>query len=325
MKKINILIVCFVITFSVFAQQKGCRINIVNPKYFLEEIDSLRTQKQYDSIIKILIGKVEKDTITLFPYYQLACFYSLKGDTIKSFNYLYKSIIKGAPSEDILSDSDFEELKKTHQWSLLTDTLIYQYIKQYPKITNKELSIKLWLMGIEDQRTRALGGNYKKKYPPKGDKEWKNINKQFRKETKERANFILSLVKQGKWPTYSEVGEKAADAALFIVQHCDNNKLYRKAFPLLKNAVETKEASGENYALMLDRYLVNKGKKQIYGTQLYRYQRKGVWSDIQFRPIEDEENVNARRKAVGLGTIEEYAKDSFGIEYIYQPKDKKKK
>jgi hypothetical protein len=50
-----------------------------------------------------------------------------------------------------------------------------------------------------------------------------------------------------------------------------------------------------------DRILVAEGKPQRYGTQFHTVDGKLVP-----RPIEDEANVDARRAAVGLGTMAEY-------------------
>ena len=55
--------------------------------------------------------------------------------------------------------------------------------------------------------------------------------------------------------------------------------------------------------------LMEKGKKQKYGTQLISYND----GPLRLHPIEDEANVNKRRAAMGMGTIEEYLKQ-FGLE-----------
>ena len=66
-------------------------------------------------------------------------------------------------------------------------------------------------------------------------------------------------------------------------------------------------------AMMEDRYLVNYGKEQIYGTQLYGSEvtdsisGEKQWIYIIWA-IENPETVNERRKSIGFDTtIEEYA------------------
>ena len=69
-------------------------------------------------------------------------------------------------------------------------------------------------------------------------------------------------------------------------------------------------------AMMEDRYLMNEGKPQIYGTQGMSYDdERGslIW------PIENPETVNERRLKVGYDqTIEEYAKLLFGDDFEYK-------
>lgn len=311
-----ILIICF--TTKLYGQ---CRINQTNPSSFLKEIKELRANKEYSEIIKIIQVKMDSDSAKVWHYYQLACFHSLKKDTIKSFNYLYKAIKMGAYGDDILSDTDFEPLHSTKKWRSVKDTLIIIYLNRYPDIKNKDLSVKLWLMGIDDQSTRSLRSNYKKPFPDYNTREWKKLNRQFRKEAKKRTKFILSLINEGYYPLYSDVGQEAADAALFIIQHSQKKKLFKKALPLLKDAVENKEANGVNYALVLDRYLMRTNKKQIYGTQYWRYSidTTDEMSDLEFWPIENENEVNKRRASIGLDPIEEMARKR-NILYDYKEK-----
>jgi hypothetical protein len=52
-------------------------------------------------------------------------------------------------------------------------------------------------------------------------------------------------------------------------------------------------------------------KKQVYGTQVWMNPKTGLQ---EFWPIEDEININIRRKKLGMSTLEEYA-GYFGIDY----------
>jgi hypothetical protein len=60
---------------------------------------------------------------------------------------------------------------------------------------------------------------------------------------------------------------------------------------------------------LTDRILVGSGKKQIYGTETNFKDGKAVAT-----PIDDEDHVDERRKALGLEPLEEYLKL---IEEIY--------
>jgi hypothetical protein len=98
------------------------------------------------------------------------------------------------------------------------------------------------------------------------------------------------------------VGERASKAAWLLVQHADLDPAFQKqCLPLLEKTVAAGEGSAKDLAYLTDRVLVAEGKPQRYGTQFHNVEGKLVP-----RPIEDEANVDARRAAVGLGTMAEY-------------------
>jgi len=99
------------------------------------------------------------------------------------------------------------------------------------------------------------------------------------------------------------VGKWGAGTAFLILDHSPR-EVMEKYFPYLENAAKNGEASMNNYATMKDRILVNRGKKQIYGTQKYW---DGTQSKFVFFPIEDEKNVNKLRREVGLEPLLEFS------------------
>jgi hypothetical protein len=116
-----------------------------------------------------------------------------------------------------------------------------------------------------------------------------------------KLNVILD--KYG-WIEQSKIGKKAAEAFFYIVQHSDI-ALMEKWFPEFKRLASIGEADKTACAMMEDRLLMWKGKKQIYGSQAstFREDKKlAVW------PIEDARNVNKRRKEMGFDlTVEQNA------------------
>lgn len=117
------------------------------------------------------------------------------------------------------------------------------------------------------------------------------------------------IIERHGWPGRRVVGDKAAIAVFLVVQHADY--AHQKGYlPLLRAAVAGGEARAQDLALLQDRVLMSEGKKQLYGSQLQDDGKSG-W---ECYPIEDERNVDKRRKAVGLPPLAEYAKQ-FGFEY----------
>jgi hypothetical protein len=107
------------------------------------------------------------------------------------------------------------------------------------------------------------------------------------------------------WIEQSRIGPKAAEAFFYIIQHADTT-LMIKWFPEFKRLSDIGEANKVQCAMMEDRLLMWRGKKQIYGSQagVFRDDKKmAIW------PIEDPKTVNERRKKIGFPlTVEENAR-----------------
>ena len=71
----------------------------------------------------------------------------------------------------------------------------------------------------------------------------------------------------------------------------------------LMGAVAADDASPGDLAYLIDRVRVAKGEPQLYGTQVTSEADGQI---VPRTPIEDPENVDARRLAAGLETLEEY-------------------
>jgi len=141
------------------------------------------------------------------------------------------------------------------------------------------------------------------------------ISKMWQVDSTNQAKVLPILEKHG-WLPKSKVGEKAADAIFYVVQH-SNTKTIEKYLPQMEELAKQGEASATNAAKMRDRLLMWKGEKQLYGTQAVDFIRDD--RKVAIWPIEDVENVNKRRQAAGFTTsIEEYANE---MDAIFDPKE----
>jgi hypothetical protein len=127
---------------------------------------------------------------------------------------------------------------------------------------------------------------------------------------------LKTILNSYGWIEQSKIGTKAADAIFYIIQHSDI-ELMENYFPELKRLAGIGEANPRLSAMMEDRLLMWKGKRQIYGTQASDFRldkQMAIW------PIENSENVNERRRQIGFKTtVEEYA-NSMGV--IFDSSDK---
>jgi hypothetical protein len=119
---------------------------------------------------------------------------------------------------------------------------------------------------------------------------------------KRNAARLKEIIAQHGWPGRSLVGQDGAAAAWFIAQHAIGDPPFqRRCLELLREALAGGEVSPAQPAFLEDRICYFEGRPQIYGTQ-FEPDENGL---LRPYPIADPEQVNERRKAVGLNTIEE--------------------
>ncbi|MDB5262143.1 MAG: hypothetical protein JWQ14_1424 [Adhaeribacter sp.] len=125
---------------------------------------------------------------------------------------------------------------------------------------------------------------------------------------------VKVILSQYGWLPQRQVGEKAASALFYVVQHADSG-LMATYLPQLQKLARNGEAKTTHAAMMEDRLLMDRREKQIYGTQAFsNVLTKGV---VLIWPIADYQHVNLRRKEAGFETtVEENAKR---LGAIYKP------
>jgi hypothetical protein len=132
---------------------------------------------------------------------------------------------------------------------------------------------------------------------------------------------IEQIISQYGYPGKSLVGEPTNQSAWYVIQHSNKIGQY---LPMIKKAGKEKEIPFTLAAMMEDRFLMNSGQEQIYGTQgagEFFINKNGKEDFVNFIwPIKNEKNVNKLRKETGFkNTIEENAKDLFGKDFVYKP------
>lgn len=105
------------------------------------------------------------------------------------------------------------------------------------------------------------------------------------------------------YPNYDIVSEDTSNDYWLLIQHCDKNvKFQKKALKQLEKFSKIGKASLINMAYLRDRVNKNSNKPQIYGTQVFRNKD----GNYEAYPIQNIENVDERRKNVGLEPLQEY-------------------
>jgi hypothetical protein len=105
------------------------------------------------------------------------------------------------------------------------------------------------------------------------------------------------------YPGYDLVGKDGARHFWLMAQHSDSDPEFQaRVLEKLKKEVERNNADGSYFGLLTDRVRINRGEKQIYGTQV----TYNSYGQAYPRDLADSVNVNKRRAEVGLEPLKEY-------------------
>lgn len=132
---------------------------------------------------------------------------------------------------------------------------------------------------------------------PTSKSEADSLYKKMMEIDKDNQNYVSHLLDSvGSWP--EGLSPEANQAIFLIIQH-GGKEFMNKYEPVVFEAYKKAKVTPSNYAIFKDRLLMYQDKPQIYGSQTMNGY---VW------PIENEENLDARRAEMGLPTMEFYLK-----------------
>lgn len=206
-----------------------------------------------------------------------SCYRYLEQQDMKAFNNTFIQILDAAEKE-----ADYET---------------YSIRQELNKIRIEDQSIRLLLIDAWDKYGTT-------------DPRIEQIRRIMDSIDSKNAKRVSEIIDTYGWLSGEEIGEDANEAIFLCIQHCNDSMVQSKYLPILKTAVEQGKAKGWHYAFLTDRILMNQGKSQIYGTQTITSNKK-----VYIVPLESPQTVDELRKAVGLETLSEYMKNSFGVEW----------
>jgi len=140
--------------------------------------------------------------------------------------------------------------------------------------------------------------------------EMKDLQYKMRKQDRTNLSYVKKTLDKNNWIGYNIIGYKANQTLFLVIQHADSTT-QEKYLPMLRQAVIEKKAFAHDLALLEDRVLLKRGLKQLYGSQI---KCDSTGKNCWILPIEDEKNVDKRRKEMGLPPLAEYVK-SWNIIY----------
>jgi hypothetical protein len=168
---------------------------------------------------------------------------------------------------------------------------------------NKDLVSILDTIFKEDKQFRLQSQELEKKYGWESNEVqtlWKTI------EIKDSIHLIKveKILDEKGWLGPDIVGHYGNVTLFLVIQHADPQTRV-KYIPLLRDAVKKGNARPQDLALMEDRVLIEKGEKQIYGSQLTMNSETNT---MELSPMIDPDNADKRRSEVGLEPLAEYLK-----------------
>ncbi|HET9826101.1 MAG TPA: DUF6624 domain-containing protein, partial [Chitinophagaceae bacterium] len=256
-------------------------------------------KKQYDSCSFYFSNAFKIKNPNGSDLYHSAACNILNGNASTALKLLKKAIIKPIEVSKLKIDPDFDEMHALRKWKKLIKKADRIQSDSFKKYQYPQFAAQLATLWEKDQYYRfRLARAYDNNDTISANEIWRAMRKS------DSANLLEfeSVTDKIGWPTVSKVGQAGASTAFLIIDHSPR-EVMEQYFPLLEEAARKGEASLSSYATMKDRILVNRGKKQIYGTQKYWDQQQGKF--VYF-PIEDEKSVNSKRKEVGLAPLSEF-------------------
>lgn len=135
--------------------------------------------------------------------------------------------------------------------------------------------------------------------------EFNKQNEIYHKNHEINEKKIIAILTEHGWPGKEVIGENGNLTICNVLQHSDNETRL-KYIPMMREAVKMNKLEPRLLARAEDRLATDRGDLQIYGGQIKYYPETktfDVW------PIIDPENVDKRRKEIGLEPIAEFLKN----------------
>ena len=293
-------LILFIVTLTLFGEiifggnklfaQNNYSIFADSAKHYFTSKDYLQATDNYRKAFDTFGGKGYAD-----DRWNCAIAWAQLGNADSAFYQLQRLADKTEYLDytELKQESRFTPIHSDKRWAKLLHELNPQN-EQF----NPELSAFLEDILVKDQTMRKQNDSLELIYGRTSDyvlAHWMQIN------SIDSINQLIvdSLLNQYGWLSHNVVGRSGSTTLWLVIQHSPLPK-QEYYLPIMKKAVEENKASKGNYAYLLDRVLMQQGKKQLYGSQYTIDPKTGeavLWD------IEDPENLNIRRAEMKLGPM----------------------
>lgn len=148
------------------------------------------------------------------------------------------------------------------------------------------------------------------KYKNYSKEQWNDFKDSVFTNNKKR---IESIYRKYGFLGFDKVGKEGSNHFWLLVQHCDKYpKFQKEVLSSMKKEVKNTNANPNNYSLLYDRVQVNRGLKQLFGTQV-TYEITG--RAIPKIGLTDSANVDKLRKEYSLEPLKDYLNQMTTMHY----------
>lgn len=166
--------------------------------------------------------------------------------------------------------------------------------KKIPSASNRKLHAEIIAMAKIDEEERQ------KLIDAKGADQ--ALIKRMESSDADNLRALRRIAPKGVLPDVGTVGVDGMNALLILVQHANGDQGFqREVLRNLDGRVTSGEVSGQAYALLTDRVLMQENKPQVFGTQM-----SVVNNVVQVYKVDAPLGLEQRRKAVGLMPMKDY-------------------
>ena len=167
------------------------------------------------------------------------------------------------------------------------------------KITPSKIEIasKILTMGTKHSYIEKISNSFMEKLNnyPKEYKKFKDFrNAEINKINKLNQSQLKKILNLHTWRELTNMGNHVTDVALKILQNSDLTFQLKMLRPI-EILVKEEKMAGHALASLADSITILQGQKQIYGTQT-----ECINGFLQFSPVADLQNVDKKRKEIGL-------------------------
>ncbi|MDJ0840926.1 MAG: hypothetical protein QNK37_30730 [Acidobacteriota bacterium] len=262
--------------------------------YFYNAEDYVRAAEAYDKAFALQKGRNQ-------DYHRAAVCRARTGNIAGALSFLASAVEAGWRDWEETEDEEaFAVLHKEPEWVRLSEILKERH-RTHQAGLNRALIEKLAAIREDDQKLRLQLRDLTRKYGHQSEEvraAWAKIGE----KDKKNLALIEAILAEHGYPGWSMVGNQRMTAFL-VIQHAAP-EIRVKYLPMLKKAAAEGEMPNRSLALVIDRMHMEKGEKQIYGSQVTR-DKDG---NTVVHPIEDEAGVHRRRAEMDLLPLDKYLK-----------------